>query len=421
MAFRGAVQRGLADWRFTVGVVSGGHFLSHFYKLAFPPLFPLLRPEFGASNVQLGLLMTALWAGSFLQAPIGVLVDRVGGKRMFLGAVGLTSLGVVLSGLAVSYYVIFAFALLSGLGQAVFHPADYALLDAATEGDNEGKSFGVHTFGGYVGFAAAPLVVGALAAAFDWRVALLAVGGAGVAYALFAGVVMVPVHRPRGTEESARDERSSLPERTRALLRPRVLVLAVFFAGLVMGQKGISTFTPLFVATQLGMTEAAGNSVLTAFFTAGAVGVLLGGIAADRYDPHLVAIATLTAGSAALAALVAGAVGTGAAVAFPLFAFVGLCYGLPLPSRDRLVSAASSGDVGTSFGVVFTAAAVGSFVSPTLLGAVIERSGTAAAFAAIALFFLAAAGVALLLKAGLVGGRTDRPVPGSEPTDGDDD
>ncbi|MEF8842095.1 MAG: MFS transporter [Haloarculaceae archaeon] len=415
------MRRSTDDPRAVVGIVTGGHFLSHFYLLAFPPLFPMLRRSFDLDAVGLGLVMSVVAVGMFLQVPAGVLVERVGAKPVFVGGVAVTSGGIAAAGLAGSYPLLLAATLVSGVGQAAFHPADYTLLDAATDRHAEGKSFGVHTFGGYVGFAAAPLAVGALAAALDWRVALLAVGGAGVAYALFAGVVMAPVHRPRATETSTPDERSSLPERTRALLRPRVLVLAVFFSGLVMGQKGISTFTPLFVATRLDMTETAGNSVLTAFFTAGAVGVLLGGVAADRYDPHLVAITTLTAGSAALAALVAGAVGTGAAVAFPLFAFVGLCYGLPLPSRDRLVSAASSGDVGTSFGVVFTAAAVGSFVSPTLLGGVIERSGTAAAFAAVALFFLAAAGVVLLLKAGLVGGRTDRPEPGSEPTEGDDD
>ena len=407
------------DPRAVVGVVTGGHFLSHFYLLSFPPLFPMLRESFDLDAVGLGLVMSVVAVGMFLQVPAGGLVGRVGAKRVFVLGVAVTSGGVAAAGLADSYALLLAATVVSGVGQAAFHPADYTLLDAATDRSAEGKSFGVHTFGGYVGFAAAPLVVGALAAAFDWRLALLAVGGAGVAYALFAGVVMAPVHRPRAAADRPSDERGSLTARAHALLRPTILVLAVFFVGLVMGQKGIATFTPLFVAERLGMTEGAGNSVLTVFFSAGAVGVLLGGVAADRYDPHLVAVTALTAGSAALAALVAGLLGTGPAVAFPLFAFVGLCYGLPLPSRDRLVSAASPGDVGTTFGVVFTAAAVGSFVSPTLLGGVIERAGTAAAFAAVALFFLVAAGVVALLKVGLVG---ERPTLGSavDPTDPDD-
>lgn len=409
------------DPRAVVGIVSGGHFLSHFYLLTFPPLFPMLREQFGLDAVGLGLVMSVVAVGMFFQVPAGGLVERVGAKRVFVAGVAVTSGGVAAAGLAGSYPLLLAATVVSGVGQAAFHPADYTLLDAATDGSSEGKSFGVHTFGGYVGFAAAPLVVGALAAAFDWRLALLAVGGAGVGYAVFAQVTMAPVHRPRASDESTSDGGPSFRERARSLLRPSIVVLAVFFMGLVMGQKGVSTFTPLFVAEQLRMTEVAGNTVLTVFFSAGAVGVLAGGVLADRYDPHLVAITTLAAGSAALAALVAGLLGTGPAVAFSTFAFVGLCYGLPLPSRDRLVAAASSSaGVGTSFGVVFTAAAVGSFVSPTLLGGVIERAGTAAAFALVAVFFLVAAGVIVLLKVGLVGERATRPDVGATPADGDD-
>jgi MFS family permease len=409
------------DPRAVIGIVTGGHFLSHFYLLAFPPLFPMLREDFGLDAVGFGLVMSVVAVGMFLQVPAGGLVERVGAKRVFVAGVAVTSGGIAAAGLADSYPLLLAAALVSGVGQAAFHPADYTLLDAVTDGSAEGKSFGVHTFGGYAGFAVAPLAVGGLASAFDWRVALLAVGGAGVAYALFAHVVTAAVHRPSGTDDTARGERRPLAERTRALLRPSIVVLAVFFVGLVMGQKGVSTFTPLFVSTQLGMTEVAGNTVLTVFFSAGAVGVLAGGVLADRYDPHLVAITTLTAGSAALGALVSGVLGTGAVVAYPLFAFVGLCYGLPLPSRDRLVSAASSSTgVGTSFGVVFTAAAVGSFVSPTLLGAIIERAGTGSAFAAIAGFFLLAAGVVVLLKVGAVGERTTRLGTRADPAEGDD-
>jgi MFS family permease len=407
------------DPRAVVGIVTGGHFLSHFYLLSFPPLFPMLRESFDLDAVGLGLVMSVVAVGMFLQVPAGGLVGRIGAKRVFVVGVAVTSGGIAAAGLAGSYPLLLAATVVSGIGQAAFHPADYTLLDAATDRSAEGKSFGVHTFGGYVGFAAAPLVVGALAATFDWRAALLAVGGAGLAYAAFAGVVMAPVHRPRAASDAGSTERAALAERARTLLRPNIVVLAVFFVGLVVGQKGIGTFAPLFVAERLGMTEASGNSVLTVFFSAGAVGVLAGGVVADRYDPHLVAVTALTAGSTALAALVAGLLGSGPTVAFPLFAFVGLCYGLPLPSRDRLVSAASSGDVGTTFGVVFTAAAVGSFVSPTLLGGIIERTGTAAAFAAIALSFLVAAGVVALLKAGVVGERTasDTTI---EPSDTDD-
>ncbi|MBT4170070.1 MAG: MFS transporter, partial [Rhodospirillaceae bacterium] len=42
-----------------MGLISAGHYLSHFYGLALPPLFPLLKAEFGVSYMELGLAMTA--------------------------------------------------------------------------------------------------------------------------------------------------------------------------------------------------------------------------------------------------------------------------------------------------------------------------------------------------------------------------
>jgi FSR family fosmidomycin resistance protein-like MFS transporter len=34
-----------------VGLIGAGHFLSHFYLLTLPPLFPLLKAEFGVSYI----------------------------------------------------------------------------------------------------------------------------------------------------------------------------------------------------------------------------------------------------------------------------------------------------------------------------------------------------------------------------------
>ena len=66
-----------------LGLLCSGHFLSHFYFLALPPMFPLLKAEFCISYVELGLAITAYnLLGGFAQAPVGFLVDRFGPRRM---------------------------------------------------------------------------------------------------------------------------------------------------------------------------------------------------------------------------------------------------------------------------------------------------------------------------------------------------
>ena len=59
-----------------VGLLSAGHFFSHFYMLALPPLFPVLKAEFGVSYTALGGIVAAFSVASgAAQYPMGVLVD----------------------------------------------------------------------------------------------------------------------------------------------------------------------------------------------------------------------------------------------------------------------------------------------------------------------------------------------------------
>jgi MFS family permease len=394
------------DWRYTVGAVTGGHAFSHFYLLAFPPVFPQLRAAFGLSNTEFGLLMSVISLGLFLQLPVGSLVDRWGAKHVFVAGVALTGTGVAVAGVASSYAGLLAGAVVSGVGQAAFHPADYALLGAVASEAHEGKSFSVHTFGAYLGFGAAPLVVGGLALRFDWSTALVAVGVAGVVYAAFAALTLDAAYR-RELDGREDDDGTPLRESLSLLTRPTVLLLFAFFVVLTMGAKGVQTFTTVLLVDAYGFAEAVGNTTLTAFFAGSAAGVLGGGVVADRLDPRRVIVASLAGGGGlvlALATVVVPPTPLSVAVAFGA---VGVAVGLAYPSRDRLVNRYSPADsTATSFGFVFTGIALGGLVSPVLLGAVIDASVVTAAFVLVAVFYLLAGGVAFAVGHGAVSGAT---------------
>lgn len=381
---------GRSDWTAVVGTVTGGHFLSHFYLLAFPPLFPLWRAEFGLSNTQLGLVMSVVAAATFLQVPVGGLVDRVGGKPVVVAGIALTALGVGLAGTADGYPGILGFALLSGVGQSAFHPADYPLLDAVADG-SRGRSFGIHTFGGYAGYATAPVAVGTAAGAVGWRTALLVAGGAGLAYAALAGVVIGPVHRNRlGDADGGSSDGSPLDA-----LSPVMAAVLVLYLVLTAATVGVQTFTPILFVDGFGGAKALGDATLTAFFALAAGGVLVGGSLADRHPPTgVLLVLTAVAAAATWAAVgVGAAVGTLAAAA--ALAVVGLCNGLVLPSRDSLVALATPGQsVGRSYGVAFTAASVAQLAAPAALGYVIDVDSVRTAFLAIGGLFLLTAAVA---------------------------
>src|SRR3990172_11151721 len=107
-----------------VSLVASAHGLSHFYVLALPPLFPLLRDEFGVGYAALGAIVSALALASGVgQLPIGFVVDRFGARYVLAGGLALMSGTMVLMGLAPSYAVVPVLAVVLGLGNSVFHPS----------------------------------------------------------------------------------------------------------------------------------------------------------------------------------------------------------------------------------------------------------------------------------------------------------
>jgi len=382
------------DWRYTTGLVSGGHFFSHFYILALPPLFPVLGRTFELTNAELGIVVSVLSGVTLLQVVVGDLVDRVGSKWVLVTGIALTSVGIALVAIAESYLAILAFVAISGLGQSTFHPADYAILDAVTDSSTEGKGFGAHTFSGYAGFAAAPFVVDRVRQAFGWRVALLSVGSVGALYALVLVFLLDPVYLEEMDEDRAEESTGS---GIRNLFHPALVAFFAFFVVLTLAGKGVQTFTTILVVENFALSESTGNLALTVYFTAAATGILAGGVLADRYPPRRILGATLTVATLATWVLVSGAFSVSAFSVVGIFAFLGFFVGIVFPSRDRLVSqAAPTGSTGKSFGFVFSGITVGGIVGPVFLGTVIDLTSTSLAFAFVGLFYLGAASIAVL-------------------------
>lgn len=400
------------DWRTTLAVVSGGHFLSHFYFLTLPPLFPILRTEFGLNNTELGLIVSVLSLGGLLQAPVGNVVDRLGAKRIFVAGVGVTGGGIALIGTGPTYPAILALAVFSGIGQSAFHPADYSLIESVADPDVQGRAFSVHTFSGFAGFAAAPAVVGTLGFLAGWRVALFVVGGVGLLYAVFAALALSTTGRgTSGTsgadEEDATDDTGSDPEPgadssfLAALLNPGLLAMAGFFLIMALAGKGVQTFTAVLAVNSFGLEESVGNTLLTVYFALGSIGILVGGLLADRYAPGRVIAGGLVVGASALLVTVTGLVPISALSLLGLFGLIGFFVSIVTPSRDRLVSeAAGSGSMGQSFGIVFTGATVGSLIGPVLLGAVGDAASITVSFVLVGVFFLTAGVLAFSLGKG---------------------
>jgi MFS family permease len=402
------------DWRFTVGIVSGGHFLSHVYLLSLPPLFPLLRSEFGWTPSQLGLLVSAMAAAGLLQPVVGSAVDRFGAKRLLVAGMVVTAVGIALVGLVDSYVAVLGLVAVSGAGQAAFHPANYALIDAVTDERTKGRSFSAHVLAGFLGFAAAPLVVGTVGLEYGWRTALLAVGTVGPVYALATAAALDPAYLRTLADREPTTASGSRLERLRTFLRPVTVLLLAFFVTTTVANIGVQTFTSLLVTDALAFPDATGNAALTAYFAAASAGIVVGGVLADRVPPRPLVGGLLAVAAVVLAAGLTASSLLATATVVGLFAVVGACFGLVLPARDRLVSAvAPSGSAGRTFGFVFAGISLGGVVGPATLGVVIDATGALAAFYVVAGALAAGVGVVALL--GVAAGAVSTT---GEPTEG---
>ena len=367
-----------------LGWICAGHALSHFWTLSLPPLFPALAAHFEITYLQLGLLsgVYSLAFGLF-QVPSGYLVDRFGAKPVLAGGLLLNGAAFVLGGLAPSYAALLGLVLLAGVGKSVFHPADYALLSAVFSRERAGKPYGVHTFSGFAGGAAAPATVAGLHAVFGWRTTLVLAGLSGVVLALLL------VWRLRVPDLAV----PGAPGRSRPAFfssRP-LLLMFVFYAFATMTTSGLQAFLPATLHGLYGVSLSSAGAVLTVFLAALAGGVLLGGVVADRTRRHAQTIGALCLAETLVMASVAAARPPVWSL-FPLFALAGAMIGVILPSRDRLVREVSpEGAAGKSFGFVSTGMSLGSVTAPLVLGRVLDMDRPGSIFWATSVFMLLAA------------------------------
>src|SRR5262245_18097718 len=125
-----------------VALVSGAHLLSHFFQLALAPVFPVLRAEFGVSYVELGALTTVFYAVSGVcQAFAGTLVDRYAAGRVLIAGVILLAGGIGGASFATAYWTLIPVAIVAGLGNSVFHPADLAILSTRISARIMGRAY----------------------------------------------------------------------------------------------------------------------------------------------------------------------------------------------------------------------------------------------------------------------------------------
>src|SRR5579885_1017635 len=167
-----------------VTAVSAAHFVSHYYIIVLAPLLPFVRADYGVSYTEIGLAFAAFnIVSALLQTPAGFLVDRLGARRLLIVGLLIGAAAFAVVGLTHSFWILVAMFALAGVGNTVYHPADYALLSHQVSRRRMGHAFSLHTFAGMLGTAVAPACVRAMQAIVGWRGAFVGAAVLGLAAA----------------------------------------------------------------------------------------------------------------------------------------------------------------------------------------------------------------------------------------------
>lgn len=385
-----------------VGLVSAAHGLSHFYQLVLPPIFPLLTDAFGVGYTEFGLLTALMFVASgAMQTPAGMLVDRIGPAPVLIAGLGLFSGAIAMFGLVPGFWWLAPLSIAAGLGSCVFHPADYAIMSARVGASRLGRAYSAHSLAGNIGWIAAPASVLGLTALFGWRAALMILGGAGLLFTLYlASQRAVLSEAPAGPPNTAPVVASGGQDVTGVLLSTPILMCFAYFTLLSVALAGLQTFLPSAGIAAFGISIAAANGMLTAFLLAASLGVLIGGLIADRYRRHEVVVAIGLAGAAAFSLVLAVA-------ALPIAALLactglaGLAVGGAGPARDMLVRGATpAGATGKVFGFVYSGLDLGGVIASPVLGLLLDNGLPRLVFAVAGIALFGAIGTAVAVGIG---------------------
>ena len=376
-----------------IGLISFAHGMSHFYQLLLAPLFPFIKDELGVSYAALGFLVALFYALSALLQPLaGFVVDRYGARRVLLGGVAFFVAGIAVQAFAANYAMLALGAALGGIGNSVFHPADFAILNARVSTARLGYAFSAHGVVGYLGYAVAPVFSVSIGAAFGWQAALLAGAVLGI------GLLVLLLANSKHLAIETRPRKSSIRSDARVLFATPVVLCFVYFMVFAAGLAGLQSFGVSALVEQYRVAATVASSALTAYLVSAALGILAGGFVAARATRHdFVAAAGMGINAAAILVIAMQLV-PGAGIAAAL-AVAGFASGIVAPSRDLIVRASTPpGAAGRVFGFVYSGLDVGSLATPVFYGWMLDHGLPHAVFYTVFGFTFAAMLTVLLVR-----------------------
>ncbi len=368
---------------FAVIVLTAMNLLNYIDRWVPSAVKPLFQKDLGLDDAQTSLPFSAFVIVYMIASPIfGSLAER--GRRPLIIALGvaLWSLATAAGALATGFVSFLIARALVGVGEAAYATISPALIADHYEPTKRNRVLTFFYVATPVGAALGFVLGGFLGEHYGWRAAFLAVGIPGL---LVAAVALLLPDPPRGRFDEVKGEPPPWGEALRQLRKnPRYLYTVFGYVAVTFATGGIGEWFPTLLYRDRGFSLAEAGSVAgTATVVGGLVGTILGGVVAEGLvkrgvkEAYLWTSALSLIPAAALAAAAMFVVEGRLAVLICITAAQVFLWMYNGPVNTLLVNSTGPGLRARAFALsIFAIHAFGDVVSPPVIGAVSEHSGS---------------------------------------------
>jgi Arabinose efflux permease len=377
-----------AGWVF----VLGGRFLV-------PAVLPQVKDAFTVGDIGAGVAVTVIWATyGLMQMPAGILVDRVGERRLLAGSVVLTATSVVVIGAAPAFLAFLVGCGGFGLATGLYGPARGTAL-SRTFPDHDGTAIGATLAAGSVGSAVLPLAAGSLVGGVSWR---LLVGGLAAPFVIAGVLIWATV--PSFNNGGERVDGIPVGDVLAAVRTRQVTVALTALTLMTFVFQGVSAFYVTYLTSETGFPQPTAAVMFSLVFAGGAVAQVGAGSIADLVGdrPVLVAVSAVT-----VPVLVAIPLLDGTLTVAVASILLGVRLGVPAVSNAYIIAVLPDSVTGTAWGLLRTTTFLLAATGSTVVGAMADAELFDEAFLLLAALTAVAALLYTRLPARTVGGNSN--------------
>lgn len=258
-----------------------------------------IRQDLGLSDIQIGLLQGFAFAILYavMGVPFGMLADRVSRRKIIAVGVIFWSFATALCGLARSFTMLFAARIGVGVGEAALSPAAHSYLSNAFPREKLGRTMAIYNLGVTGGTGMALIIGGAVVQLIAtsgnlhlpvfgemraWQTAFLAVAAPGVLVML---LVLATKEPARVVDKQTGKHSVPVGQVFRFLWTNRRTFISIYFSAGMFGIYGYSLagWYPALMQRSFGLSAGeAGTALGVCYAVMGSVGMIAGGMFADR-------------------------------------------------------------------------------------------------------------------------------------------